>query len=385
MSTASPVGGRILTFPFTALSVVALIGMFFLGQRFVLGLGAVTNLNGGYGWGLWVVYDIVVGTALACGGYALAITVYVLNRGEYHPLVRPALTASLLGYALGAFSAFFDMGRYWKAYNVFWPPQWNGNSVMLEVALCVTSYVVVLTIEFAPTLFERLGWQGLRRTLERWLFVIIAVGILLPTMHQSSLGSLLIAMGHKVHPLWQSLQLQPLLALLSALVMGFSVVIFESSLSASGLNRPSEAPLLARLGRFALGLLAAFLLVRVAELLARNKLSHVIAGDFEAAMFLLETALFVGPLVVLAVPTLRHKGRLLLFAALSMLLAGALYRFNAFLIAFNPGPGFSYFPSVPELMVTLGIIAIEVMAYLAFVKLLPILPGSVHGGSVGQH
>jgi Ni/Fe-hydrogenase subunit HybB-like protein len=385
MSIASPVGGRLLTLPFVGLGVVALIGMFFLGQRFVLGLGAVTNLNGGYGWGLWVVYDIVVGTALACGGYALALTVYVLNRGEYHPLVRPAVTASLLGYALGAFSAFFDMGRYWKAYNVFWPPQWNRNSVMLEVALCVTSYVVVLAIEFAPALFERLGWQGLRRTLEKWLFVIIAVGILLPTMHQSSLGSLLIAMGHKVHPLWQSLQLQPLLALLSALVMGFSVVIFESSLSASGLNRPSEASLLARLGRFALGLLAAFLLVRVAELLARNKLGYVVAGDLEAAMFLLETALFAGPLVVLALPGLRQNGRLLLFAALSMLLAGALYRFNAFLIAFNPGPGFSYFPSVPELMVTLGIIAIEVMAYLAFVKLLPILPGSAHGRSVGQH
>ena len=384
MSTAAPIGGRLLTVPFVALGVVALTGLFFLGQRFVSGIGAVTNLNGGYGWGLWVVYDIVVGTALACGGYALAIPVYVLNRGEYHPLVRPAVTASLFGYALGAFSAFFDMGRYWKAYNVFWPPQWNGNSVMLEVALCVTSYVVILAIEFAPALLERLGWQGLRRTLERWLFVIIAIGILLPTMHQSSLGSLLIAMGHKVHPLWQSLELQPLLALLSALVMGFSVVIFESSLSAAGLNRPRETPLLARLGRFALGLLAAFLAMRIAELMVRGKLGYVVAGGLEASMFLLETALFVGPLVVLALPSLRRNGRMLLFSALSMLLAGALYRFNAFLIAFNPGPGFSYFPSVPELMVTLGIIAIEVMAYLALVKLLPVLPRADHARPVGQ-
>jgi Ni/Fe-hydrogenase subunit HybB-like protein len=385
MTAAAPIGGRIVTVPFVALGLVAFTGFFFLGERFIFGLGSVTNLNGGYGWGLWVVYDIVVGTALACGGYALAVMVYVLNRGEYHPLVRPAITASLFGYALGAFSAFFDMGRYWKAYNVFWPPQWNTNSVMLEVALCVTTYVIILAIEFAPALFERLGWQGLRRTLEKWLFVVIAIGILLPTMHQSSLGSLLIAMGHKVHPLWQSLELQPVLALLSALVMGFSVVVFESSVAASGLNRPHETSLLAKLSRFALGLLAAFLVVRVAELAARGKLGHVFAGDLPSAMFLIETALFAGPLVVLMSPQLRRNGRLLLFAAVSMLLAGALYRFNAFLITMSPGPGFSYFPSVPELMVTLGIIAIEIMAYLALVKLLPVLPKAHHAAASQPH
>jgi Ni/Fe-hydrogenase subunit HybB-like protein len=385
VSVAAPLGGRVVTVPFVALGLVALVGLFYLGERFIFGLGSVTNLNGGYGWGLWVVYDIVVGTAIACGGYALAVTVYVLNRGEYHPLVRPAVTASLFGYGLGAFSAFFDMGRYWKAYNVFWPPQWNGNSVMLEVALCVTSYVIILAIEFAPMPAERLGWHSARRRLEKWLFVVIAIGILLPTMHQSSLGSLLIAMGHKVHPLWQSLELQPVLALLSALVMGFSVVIFESSLAASGLNRPHETPLLARLSRYALGLLAAFLLVRVIELAARGKLGLVAAGDFASSMFLLETALFAGPLAVLALPRLRRNGRLLLSAAVSMLLAGAIYRFNAFLITMDPGPGFSYFPSVPELMVTLSIIAIEVMAYLALVKLLPVLPKAEHAAAADRH
>ena len=91
MSHYQPLERRIVTLPFIVLGVIALIGLFFLVQRFIYGMGLVTNLNGGYPWGIWVVYDIVIGTALACGGYALAITVYVLNKGKYHPLVRPSI------------------------------------------------------------------------------------------------------------------------------------------------------------------------------------------------------------------------------------------------------------------------------------------------------
>jgi Ni/Fe-hydrogenase subunit HybB-like protein len=372
------IGGRIFTVPFLLLGVVAIIGLFFLGQRFVQGLGAVANINGGYPWGIWVVYDVIIGTALACGGYVLAFTVYVLNKGKYHPLVRPALTASLLGYALGGFGAVFDMGRYWQAYNVFLPWHWNFNSVMLEVGLCVAAYILVLFVEFAPTLLEKIGADKIRKSLDKVLFLVIAVGILLPTMHQSSLGSLLIAAGFKVHPLWQSLEFQPLLALLTAVTMGFSIVVFEGSFSAVGFRRSSETPLLSGLGKAIVGLLLVYLVVRFAELIIRGKLGYAFAGDLEGNMFLLETLLFVVPVVILASPGARAQGRMLLIAAVSMLLAGALYRLNAFIIGYNPGDGFSYFPSVPEIMVTLGIVAIEIMAFIVIVKKLPVMPKAEH-------
>jgi len=379
MSGHQALGGRIFTKPFLALAVVWLIGSLFGVQRFFMdGMGAVSNLNGGFSWGIWVVYDVVVGTALACGGYALAFMVYVFNKGKYHPLVRPAVLASLLGYALGGFGAFFDMGRFWQFYEIFLPWNWNFNSVMLEVGLCVAAYILILTIEFAPAVLEKLGKPKLLKALNKVLFLFIALGVLLPTMHQSSLGSLLIAMGHKVHPLWQSMHLQPLLALLSALIMGFSIVIFEASSSAVGFGHKSESPLLAGLGKVVIGLLAAFLAIRMIVLLMQGKLALIFAGDFPSMMFLLEMALFVIPLFILLSPASRSRGSRLLIAAVCMLFAGTLYRFNAFLFTYQPGPGYSYFPSVPEIMITLSIIALELMVYLILVKTLPVLHREEH-------
>ncbi len=373
MSGHKPLGGRILTVPLLIFGLIAAVGVYFMAQRFIHGMGAVSNLNGGYPWGVWVVYDIVVGTGLACGGYALAFTVYIFNGGKYHPLVRPALLASLFGYALGGFSAIFDMGRWWQFYNMGLPWHWNLNSVLLEVGLCVFLYVIVLAIEFSPAFFERIGATGVLKFLDKFAFLIIAFGVLLPTMHQSSLGSLMIAMGHKIDPLWQSLHFQPLLAVISALVMGYSIVVFEGSLSGLRFGGKSETPLLSVLGKVAMGLMLAFVVIRLAVLAAHGKLGLIFAGDFSSLMFLLEMALFLLPVAILASPTQRAHGGKLLIAAVSMVFAGSLYRFNAFLFAYDPGPGYSYFPSAPEIMITLGIISIEILAYLVIVKTLPVL------------
>ncbi|MES9898343.1 MAG: Ni/Fe-hydrogenase cytochrome b subunit [Sedimenticola sp.] len=378
MSGHKALNSRIITPPFLFLALILLIGGYFGVQRFMEGMGAVSNLNGGFSWGIWVVYDVVVGTAFACGGYALAFTVYVFNKGKYHPLVRPAVLASLLGYAMGGFGAFFDMGRFWQFYEIFLPWNWNFNSVMLEVGLCVAAYILILIIEFAPAFLERIGQKKLLKVLNKVLFLFIALGVLLPTMHQSSLGSLLIAMGHKVHPLWQTLHFQPLLAILTALTMGFSIVIFEASFSTVGFRRSSETDLLAGLGKVIVGLIAVFLAARLVILALQGKLGLIFAGDFASLMFLLELALFITPLVILLSPQRRNNGGTLLIAAVCMLFAGTLYRFNAFLFTYDPGPGYSYFPSAPEIMITLGIIALELMAYLVLVKRLPVLHREEH-------
>lgn len=374
MSAYIPVRQRVLTLPFMFLSAILLIGVYYGAQRFFYGgMGAVSNLNGGFAWGIWVVYDVVIGTALACGGYALAITVYIMNKGKYHPLIRPAILTSLLGYTLGGFGAFFDMGKFWQFYEIFLPWNWNFNSVMLEVGLCVATYILVLIIEFAPAFLERIGAKGLLKALNKVLFLFIALGILLPTMHQSSLGSLLISMGHKVDPLWQVWHFQPLLAIISALIMGFSIVVFESSLSTVGLKQPSETPLLAGLGKIIMGLLVAFILIRLVILALQSKLGLIFGSGTSSLVFILEMTLFIIPVVLLAGSKSRTNPARLLIAAVCMLFAGAAYRFDAFLITYNPGPGYSYYPSAPEIMITLGIIAFEIMAFLVLVKKLPVM------------
>ena len=371
---------KLFTLPTFILAVISFIALVILAKRFMYGLGAVTNLNDGYPWGIWVVYDVVVGTGLACGGYALALIVYIANKGKYHPLVRPALLASLFGYTLGGISAFIDMGRYWNFYNMFLPSQMNLNSVMLEVGLCVTAYCIVLFIEFAPTLLERFKMYGLKEKLDKLLFVFIAIGVLLPTMHQSSLGSLLIAMGYKVDILWQSSYLMPLFAILTAMTMGFSIVIFEASMVTVGFKRHSETHLLKGLGKVIQTLLAVFLILRFGDLIMRDAFSSAFTGSFKANMFLIETILFIVPLVILSSSKHKNKGSSLFIAAFCMLCAGALYRFNAFLIGWTPNATDSviYFPSSQELLVSIGIIAMEVLGYILLVKLLPVLPKEEH-------
>jgi len=378
MSNYKPLGGKFLTAPFIFFLVIFLISLYFIAERFILGMGSVSNLNGGFSWGIWVVYDVVIGTAFACGGYAVAFTVYVFNKGQYHPLVRPALLTSLLGYALGGFGAFFDMGRWWQFYNIFLPGHWNFNSVLLEVGLCVALYILVLIIEFAPVFLEKIGSKNLLKRLNKVMFFFIALGVLLPTMHQSSLGTLLIAMGHKVHPLWQTLQFQPLLAVITALTMGFSIVVFESAFSAVGFSRASETPLLKDLSKVILGLLLTFLAIRFGLLLAQGNIAYLFKGDMASLLYVIETILFIVPIVILLSPARRADGGKLMIAAISMLLAGALYRFDAFLLTFDPGPGYSYFPSIPEMMVTMGVISLEILIFLIVVKTLPVLHREKH-------
>lgn len=369
----APLGGRLVTPTTVLLGILSLIAAAILVKRFASGLGAVTNINDGYPWGIWVAYDIVIGSALACGGYAIALLVYIFNKGEYHPLVRPALLGSLFGYTLAGVSVIFDLGRYWNFWHIFWPGYANVNSVMFEVALCVTAYILVMWIEFAPALLDKWGMGDAKKKLSKVLFIIIALGILLPSMHQSSLGSLLVVFGYQINPLWQSLLL-PLLYLISAITMGFAMVLFEASLSSAGFRREMELPILAKVANVMKTMLIAYLALRFGDLIVRGALVRAFQFDLIAFMFWVETALFVAPVVMLLKPAARSNPQKLFLASVSMILAGSVYRLNSYLIGYETGAGWHYFPSLSELMVTIGVIAFEILAYIVMVRSLPVLP-----------
>ncbi len=373
------ISGKVVTKPFLVLAALALVAVILILYRYAVGLGAVTNLSDGYPWGIWITYDVLVGTALGCGGYAVAILVYAFNRWEYHPVVRSAVLTSVFGYTLAGVAIFLDIGRYWNGYKLFLPWTVNFNSVLVEVALCIAAYVVVLWIELLPTMLEGYPQNAkavaVRERLERWLPVIAAVGILLPTMHQSSLGTLMIIAGYKLSPLWQT-HLLPAFFLISAITMGFAVTVFESILSSVAFKRPFETPMLSRLSVAMAWVIICYLVLRFGDLLVRG--APVFTSGFQSIMFFLETILYLVPVLLLFSPEWRNDLRWLFLASVSMLLAGSLYRFNAFLIGYSPGPGWQYFPAVPEIFITLGIVAVELMAYLYFVKKFPVLPKVEH-------
>ncbi len=382
---AEPVGGQMMTPSMRVLFGLFGLGVLAIGWRLVAGLGATTAMNDGYPFGLWIAFDVVTGTALACGGYAVAILVYVLNKGQYSPLVRPALLTSALGYSLAGLGVALDVGRWWGLWKVpiyFW--RWNFNSALLEIALCIMAYVVVLWIEMAPFFLEKFrdgDNLALRRlahralpVLERAAVWIVALGLLLPTMHQSSLGTLMLLADSRLHELWRT-PLVPLFFLLTCVSMGYAVVVFESAFSSVAFRRRPETEMLASLAGVIVPLQVIVVALRLGDMAARGVLGQLLAFDTRATLALIEMLLFLAPVVMLASPGSRRSLGHLVRAAMAMMAAGALYRIDMFLVAFNPGAHWSYFPSVPEIAVTVGLVSAEIIAYVFIVRNFPILSG----------
>lgn len=374
-SDVKPLGGRLFTWPVLFFGFFAIVCVVVIGKRLVLGLGPVTNLNGGYPWGIWIGFDLLVGTGFACGGWALAWAVYIFNKGEYHPLVRPALLASLFGYALGGLSIMMDIGRWWNLPYFYIPGYFNTNSVLFETAICMTIYMFVLVVEFAPALLEKMGLKIPLKVLNKILFGVIALGALLPAMHQSSMGSLFLSAGHKIHPLWQSYEFLPLFSLLGALIMGFSIVVFEGGLVAAGLKgrMPDERPLFNKLISFVQVLVGMFIVIRFHSINLDDKWSYVFSGDIYSWLFWIENLLLLWP--ILLIKRVKDSAVVLFAAATSLLVGAAMYRIDMAIVAYNPGDGYNYFPSVEEILLSFGLVAIEVVGYIVIIKLLPVLPG----------
>ncbi len=381
--THAPVGGKLWTGPFKVLFLVAVVGAAITLYRFFNGIGSVSNLTDGYPWGIWIAIDVVLGTAIGCGGFAVGLLVYVLNKGKYHPLIRPAVLTSLLGYGLAAVAVMIDLGRFWGLWKVplfYW--RWS-HSPQLEVALCVMTYCAVLAVELSPAFFEK--WRnsanatlaGLSKTglslVNRFLVWILALGILLPTMHQSSLGTMMLLPGPKMHPLWFTPWL-PFLFLVNCLLIGYAVVTLESTFAAVAFRRPRETAMLASMSKVMAGVALGWAAFRLIEVAIRGALRTVVS--LHGLAFLAEVGLLIAGGAILLSEERRNSAGCQVRAAILLLLGGALHRINTYLIAFTPGDQFSYFPAVPELFMTFGIIAAEVLIYIAVVKTFPILSGA---------
>lgn len=378
----TPVGGPLWTPAMKVLTAIFGIAMLLVVWRFFVGIGPASALNDGYPWGSWKILNVIVLTALGSGGYALAFVVYALNRGKYHPLVRTAILTSVLGYTTGVVALGMDIGRPWNFWRVVMPWQWNIHSPLLEIAVCISAYLIFLWIEMAMPMFERWAQEpasrmrnfsiGATRIIEKYFPYILGMAIILPSMHQSSLGSLFIISGPRVHALWQT-PLLPLLFLLSCFLMGYSAVVIASMLSSVAWKRPLEFSMLRQLSGVMGIVIATFLVVRIADLAWRGALGATVALDGYSLWFLLELALlgFATYVLLARRRTLTPSG--LFRTAVVVALGGTVYRLGPSLIGFMPGAHWSYFPSVIEMTITLGFVALAIMGYIYTVKRFPIL------------
>ncbi len=338
--------------------------------RFTGGLGAATNLSDRFPWGLWVGFDVISGVGLAAGGFTLAAAVYVFHVKRFYPVLKPAILTAFLGYLLVIVGLLFDVGRPDKLYN----PLFMGNfhSPLFEVAMCVMLYTGVLFFEFSPNLFERLGWSGPKRWIGRITVPLVILGVVLSTMHQSSLGSLFLIVPHRLYTLWYSASL-PLLFYVSAIAAGCAMVIFESHLSFRAFGHRLKQDVLADIGRILLVVLVIYLLMKIYDFFMRGVWSELFLLRMETGLFWLEIlAGIIVPIVLLSIRKIRLSTRGLYIAAVCTIVGFLLNRLNVSTTGFVASSGVNYFPSWMEIAVTLALVATGFFIFAMAVRYLPI-------------
>ncbi len=376
---SAPARGRLLT-PFNIVAgIIVVTGVYLTIVRFTGGLSAVTNLSDNNPWGIWIGFDLLVGVALAAGGYVTSAAVYLFGMKKYHSAVRPAVLTGFLGYALVVIALNYDVGRPWRLPYPFLVSQ-GTTSLLFEVGACVALYLTVLFLEFSPAALEWLGLRRARRLAVRLTIVLTIFGVVLSTLHQSSLGALFLIAPSKLHPLWYSPYL-PTYFFVSSIIAGLSMVIFESTLAHRWLHHKMDKPHLDAADGITLGfgkaaalVLAGYLLIKVIGVAVSDNWHYLATGY--GAWFLVELIGFVAlPCFLFAIGA-REKNLVMIRRTSVLALSGIiLNRFNVSLVAFNwqLPPDERYFPSAGEIGISLFLVTLGILAYRFIVTRMPIL------------
>jgi Ni/Fe-hydrogenase subunit HybB-like protein len=352
-----------------------ILGGLVLIYRLLAGLGATTNLNDRFPWGLWVGVDVLGGVAMAAGGFLIAGAVYILNWKKYKPIVRPAILTAFFGYLLAATALFFDIGLPYR----IWHPivMWQIHSVLWVVAIHVVLYTTTLATESSPMFFEKLKMQSAVRFIETIIVPVVLFGVLLSVLHQSSLGAVYLIVPAKLSPLWYNTQI-PTLFLVSAVMMGLSVVSFESIISSKAFGHKPDREILSGLARGCLIASVIYLVLKVYFLVTGPGIGVAFDGSTEANMYLLEMAVgVIAPIFLLSTKGMRENLNRI-FAVNIVVISGVLLnRLNVSIFGmyrYQGASGFSYFPSWMEFVVTVAFISIAVVGFKVAAKYLRLLP-----------
>ena len=368
--------------------LLALMGIAFVVAmiRYATGIGSISDLSYSYPWGFWISFDLFTGVAISSGGFLMAGTVYILRIKEFRPLLRPSVLTAFLGYIMVAVALLVDLGhpeRIW--YMII---HWNHTSVLLEIGICVMSYLTVLAIEFAPVVFEGLKWEKWSHLIHRFIMPFVILGVVLSTLHQSSLGSLLLIEPAKLHPLWWT-PILPVLFFTSAISIGLAMIILESSLSSRYFQRGLEIHLLDKLAKAIPVVLVVYTLLKFGELAWAGNLKYLFTSGLMSILFWAEIMIgVVIPMILFSLKRVRQNPNALLTGVIILLLGMILNRFNVSWFAVkHPDPMFylptfmsniHYVPTLPEISVSLGIFSAGILAFGLAVKFLPVFENEYH-------
>jgi Ni/Fe-hydrogenase subunit HybB-like protein len=374
--------------------LIALMGIAFIVAmaRYAFGIGAISDLSYSYPWGFWISFDLFTGVVISSGGFLMAGTVYILRIKEFEPLLRPSVLTAFLGYIMVAVALLVDLGQPLRIWYMM--IHWNHTSVLLEIGICVMTYLTVLAIEFAPVVFEGVKLQKWAHLIHKYIMPFVILGVVLSTLHQSSLGSLLLIQPTKLHPLWWT-PILPIMFFTSAISVGLSMIILESSLSSRYFQRGLETHLLAKLAKALPISLGVYLILKFVDLAVSGDLGYLFSSGIMSIIFWAEILIgVITPMVWFSIQKNRTSASGLLTGAVITLLGLILNRFNVSWFAVkHPDPMFylptfmgnvDYFPTFPEVAVSIGIFSAGIMAFGLAAKYFPVFDAEQEADEVHQ-
>ncbi len=366
--------------PFTRVLILLILGAALVaGYRVIFGLGASTNMNDYWPWGLWIAFDVLGGVAMAAGAFMIAGAVYILNLKKYKCIARASILNAFFGYLLAAISITFDVGRS----AVIWHPliMWQINSVMFIVALHLVLYLTTLATESSPMVFEKLGWQRALNNVHRIMVGAVMFGVALSLLHQSSLGANYLILPSKLSPLWYSKHI-PYMFLVSALMMGFSMVSFETILTGKVFNHQVPKNVLEGLAKGIVCFGSLYFVMKMVTVFSGPGRTVLFSDGFLSFMWLLEMAVgVIIPVLLLAKTASRKHTDTIFVASILVILGVLLNRLNVGVFAvsgYANHVGSDYFPSLMEFILTAGMIAFAVLGFKVCAKYLNLFPDTGH-------
>jgi len=375
-------------------AIILGVGLIVTVIRFTQGIGAVTNLDDNFPWGMWIAFDLLCGVCLAAGGYFTSSACYIFGMKRFHSAVRPAILTAFLGYFFVVVALLYDLGHWYRLpYPIFWSP--GTTSVLYEVGLCVALYVTVLFIEFSPAAMEwlndqpipvlnkylkKIPWKTIRKVIVYWTLPLTILGVCLSTMHQSSLGALFLIAPGKLHPLWYS-PFIPVFFFISSMVAGPSMVIFEGMLAHAGLHHKMDETHLREaedvtlsFGKAAAWILLGLFMIRVMDVAMDNDWAYLCTGY--GTLFLVEVLGGIAlPALIYAYGTRKKSVKIVRAGAIVAILGIVLNRFNMCIVAFNwqmPSAE-RYFPSIWEICISIFVVTMIITVYRFITWNMPIL------------
>lgn len=361
--------------------------------RFAVGIGAISNLSNAYPWGFWVSFDLFTGIAISSGAFVLTALVYILELEEFRPLVRPTLLTGLLGYVMEVIALLVDLGHPERIWHYF--IYQNFTSFLLAIGLYVMIYSGIMMVELAPAVLERFHLQKLADLIKRFMKPLVIIGATISVLHQGSLGALLLIQPAKLFPLWWTPFL-PVLFFISAVAIALAMTIFESSVSSRYFHRGLETHLLEKLAAIIPFVLGIYLIVRFVQLALAGDLQYLFNSGVMSVLFWAEILIgSIIPLILFSIKKIRQSPRGLLTGAIILLLGMMLDRFDvSWLAVKHPDPlsyiptfmanNVHYFPSLPEISISIGIFSAGILAFGLAIKYLPIFEDEDYH-STSQH